>query len=226
MWRVTADPDRFDEAVAFFESRFPVTEEVRDALDEYAGERAWTIAGVAQLEIVNDVHESLTRAIANGTPLDTWKKEVEASLTDAWGKSDSARIDTIFINATQQSYNAGRWRQMQDPEVKALRPYGFFDGVNDSRQSPICKKWDGTILPIDEFADRGACPQLHHRCRSQIRSIRESEARRRGITETPPDIEAAEGFGAAPTEAQWKPDPKKYPNVLWAEFQRKTKTQE
>lgn len=217
-WSVTAEPVRFDEAVDWFADRFPITESTAEELGEYAGPRAWKIAGVAQLDVVQQVHESLTRAIAAGIPFEEWQSEIETTLTEAWGRRDSHRIETIFRNATQQSYNAGRWRQMHHPDVLQRRPYGFFDGVNDSRQSDICKAWDGTVMPLDEFARAGACPQMHHRCRSNLRSIRESEAKRRGITTNPPSELAAEGFGKPPTQADWEPAATDYDPVIFAEF--------
>ncbi len=220
-WTVTANPERFDEAVEWFGNRFPVTEEISAELGQYAGPRAWKIAGVAQLDVVQQVHESLQQAIETGIPFEQWQRDIEDKLTNAWGRRDSHRIETIFRNATQQSYNAGRWRQMTDPSVTSLRSYGMFDGVIDSRTSDICRAWDGVILPMAEFGRRGAVPQMHHRCRSGLRSLRRSEAERRGITEELPDQQADTGFGAAPTEADWQPDPTKYDAALFGTFQQK-----
>jgi SPP1 gp7 family putative phage head morphogenesis protein len=223
VWSVTAEPQKFDEAVAWFADRFPITDDLSEALGDYTGPRAWKIAGVAQLEVVQFVHDSLERAIASGIPFDEWQKEVEDELTKAWGRKDSARMQTIFINANQQSYNAGRWEQMTDPTVLSLRPFGMFDAVDDAHTTKeICKPLDGTILPLEQFEERGLCPQLHHRCRSGIRSLRESDANRRGgVTQTVPNAKPSEGFGAAPTVADWQPERSKYDPKIWNEYERK-----
>lgn len=220
-WAVTADVEEFSEAAQWFRSKFPVTERVANALGDYAGPRAFTVAGVEQLEVVNATFDSLAKAISSGIPFEQWKTQVEDQLTEAWGKKDSARIETVFRNATSQAFNAGRWRQMNEPSVLAFRPYGMFDGVVDSHQSAFCKAWDGKILPLERFAELGACPQCHHRCRSQIRNMRESDALRRGVTINLPNETAAEGFGQAPTENEWRPDPSKYPRELFDEYQLK-----
>lgn len=221
-WRVTTEPDRFDEAVEWFAGRFPITEELEASLGEFAGPRAWTIAGVTQLDVVQYVHSSLERAIADGVPFATWQAEVEDRLIEAWGKRDSARLETVFINATQQSYNAGRWEQMNDPDVVRFRPFGMYDAVIDDFTTVFCRNWDGKILPIQEFAQRGACPQTHHRCRAGIRSLRPSEAERRGgVSTTLPSETAAPGFGQDPSKSSWKPEPKKYDAGLFAEYERK-----
>ncbi|HMJ56839.1 MAG TPA: phage minor head protein [Polyangiaceae bacterium] len=220
-WSATADVEKFDEAVAWFKSRFPVTQEIADALAAYSGDRAWTIAGVSQLDIVLQTYDELLKAIENGTPLEEFQDAVEESLTEAWGKTDSPRIELIFRNATQQSLNAGRWRQMTDPDVKDLRPYVKFDGIADARQSTICEELDGTIVHVDDAWLKTHSPALHHRCRSQLVSLSASDAERQGITDDPPATKADKGFGKPPTEAEWKPKASDYPDDLFAEYEQK-----
>jgi SPP1 gp7 family putative phage head morphogenesis protein len=221
-WRITAEPERFDEAVEFFSAKVPLTQELIDELGEHAGPRAWTIAGVTQLDVVQFVHDELERAIESGIPFEEWQATVADTLTEAWGKRDSARMLTVFINCTQQSYNAGRWAQMTDPQVLELRPFGMYDSVVDTRTSPFCRAWDGVILPLEEFAERGACPQTHHRCRAGIRSLRKGDADRRGgPTKALPTDKADEGFGGEPTTTRWTPDRARYDRQLWNEYKRK-----
>jgi len=216
-WSATAEPEKFDEASDFFRDRFPLTPDLAAKLGQYSGARAWTIAGVGQLDVVLHTYDSLLTAIDKGTPFDEWKDEVEESLTKAWGSPDSARLETIFRNATQQSLNAGRWRAMKDPDVKDLRPYVLFDGINDARQSNICQDLDGTIVKQDDQWLDTHSPQLHHRCRSQLVSLSKEDAKQRGITTDPPDVKATAGFGAPPDDSSkpWKPDPKDYPPELF-----------
>lgn len=220
----TAEPERFDDAVDWFGQRIPLTEELADQLGDYSGPRAWTIAGVAQLEVVDEVHQSLLSAIEKGTPFAEWQASIEAKLTKAWGGPNAHRLETVFRNATSQAYNAGRWRQINDPEVRAARPFLFFDGVIDSRTSDICRAWDGTTRPIDDPIWQTASPQLHHRCRSQLRTLTERQANARGITEqTPsdPDVQPQAGFGLTPTESEWKPNPTDYSSDNFNEYQSK-----
>lgn len=216
---VTAEPLLFAEAVEYFARKFPMTEELAEQFAEYAGSRAWTIAGVTQLDIVLSVHESLTEAIAKGIPFAEWQKSVAPMLTKAWGKRDAPRMQTVFRNAVQSALNAGRWQQMTEPAVKALRPFVMFDGIADARQSPICKEWDGTILSIDDPSM--PVPPLHHRCRSSLRNLTEKQARERGITSQPPKISPQPGFGEPPDLSEWAPNPGDYPRALFEEYERK-----
>lgn len=199
MTTATAEVVQVDDAVEWFRSRIPVTETLLAEIGDYASNRAFWISGVAQLSVVLDVYESLDHAVATGTPFDEWKKNVEPRLTAAWGRKNSPRVETIFRNATQQAYNAGRFRQMTDPDVLRLRPMWEFDGIADSRQSPICAECDGVVLEATDPWWQSHTPQLHHRCRSRIRSLRRNQ-KPATPTGSVPRTQAQAGFGRIPTE--------------------------
>lgn len=219
-WSATTDVDKFDEAVDWFSQRFPVTEELLDELGDYAGPRAWTVAGVAKLDLVVMVHREIERSIANGTPLAEFRKAVKDKLARAWGKDDPHRIETIFRNNTQAAYNRGRWRQLQDDDIKRLRPFLMFDAVLDSRTTKeICRPLDRTTLPNDHEFWLSHLPPLHHRCRSTIRSLRRSQAERQGISDAPPQVEKQPGFGAV--DQTFEPDLDKYPGAYADEYRTK-----
>jgi SPP1 gp7 family putative phage head morphogenesis protein len=221
-WSITADPVRFDEAEAWFDARFPLTKDLKEQLGIYAGRRAWTIAGVAQLDIVTEVFESLQRAIVNGTPLGEWKRDIRARIGERWGKQTSSRLETIFRTNVQTAYNRGRWVQMKDPAVVRLRPYWMFDALLDTRTTPICKERNGTVLKQEDTWWQSNVPPLHHRCRSSIRSLTPEAAKRRGGNGQPPKADPPDaGFGEEPSAEEWKPDPAKYPPELFSAFQRK-----
>lgn len=218
-WQVTADVLRFDEAVDFFLGRVVMTAAQVVALDADIQERAFWIGASLQLDQIQSVHDKITKAIESGEPFDDWRKRVRDTLTD------DAHAETVFRNAAQKSYNAGRYRQMSDPDVLKFRPYWMFDAVLDSRTTQtICKPRDGVVLPAEHEFWQTATPPLHHRCRSSLRSLRESEAKRRGISKQAPDVDVPEGWGKAPTDDPiWKPDAAKLDKALNSELKRKAK---
>lgn len=223
MFRTTADPHRFDEAVKWFRARLTVTESQLSLLSEQARQRAWTVAGVAQLDVVQSVFSAIDKANASGTPFETFKKSVGEQLFAEWGRRDSARLETIFRNATQSSLNRGRWAQMTDPEVTRFRPYWMFDAIDDDRITQLCKSLNETVLPWDHPFWATRIPPLHHRCRSGIRSLRQAEAERRGLTTKPPETEAAPGFGKEPGKGDWKPNKKKFATELQRAEKKRSK---
>lgn len=161
-WSAPADPERFEEALDWFRERMPLTAELLETLGVYAGDRAWTIAGVAQLDILLDVFVALERAVATGAPISDFKKAVRAKLEGEWGGPKAGRIELIFRNASQTAYNAGRHRQMR--EVTDLRPYWMFDAILDSRTTPTCKARNGVVLSSGDPYWQANWPPLHHNC--------------------------------------------------------------
>jgi SPP1 gp7 family putative phage head morphogenesis protein len=205
-WDVTADVGRFGEAIDFFSKRVVMTRDEALALDLDARRRAFWIGGGLQLSQVQQVFGEIDKAIASGEDYAAFRKRV---LTEVAIKP--AHLDTVFRNATQRSYNAGRWEQMQ--AAKALRPYVMFDVVVDDRTTKdICLPLDGKVVSIDDPFLKAHSPQRHHRCRTGLRSLRAKDAERRGIA-SKEDLAgapaAAAGFGQIPSDAPvWKPDKK------------------
>jgi SPP1 gp7 family putative phage head morphogenesis protein len=215
-FQVSADPSRFDEAADWFLRRLVLTRQEAGRLGSEASQRAFWIGGGLQLEQIQRVFDKIAKAIENGTPFDEWRKQVKGELRN------DAHAETVFRNATQRALNAGRWRQMREPGVLAFRPYWLFDGIEDARQSQICRVCNRVLLPADHPWWATHTPQLHHRCRSSIRSLRRAEAQGRGITNVPPVVEAQDGFGLSPdAEPEWRPDPSRYDPALLRELSRK-----
>lgn len=202
-WTIHASPDRFDEAVAQFRARVPMRAEDVVRLTSEQRRSAFWVASMNELAPVRTLFEEIDRAIAEGTPLDDFKKRVRQKLTETIGDD---HLETVFRNAVQTAYNSGRWEQLTSPDSTLLRPYFLYDTVMDSRTSEVCKPLDGTVKAHDDVFWLSHWPPLHHRCRSSVRSIRRSEAERRGITEGEPS-KPQRGFGAAPPKRGGDPRP-------------------
>jgi hypothetical protein len=196
---MSADPSEFDEATTEFAARRVITRVEADKLEDYAKRRAWWISGVAQMDVVNDAHRSILEALKSGIPFEDWKAQAGPAIEEAWGKANTPRLLTIFRNATTQAYNAGRWEQMHEPHVVSMRPFIEYDVVDDLRTTEhICRPLIGVILPIDDPFVLRHCPQLHHRCRTGLKSKRKSYVEKHGVTTTPPEVAVTPGFGFAP----------------------------
>lgn len=216
MTRPSSDPSEYLPSVRWFRQRLAMTGEDFKRVVKGNHERAFTVAGVAQLDLVTQVWEALDTAMVKGETLEDFRKAVEEKLTAAWGAKDSYRVETIFRTNLQHAYSRGRWEQQNDPAVKAVRPYWEFSAVMDLRTSEICRPLNGTVRPADDGFWSWHNPPLHHSCRSTIISLTEEQAKARGITPEPPDSTPADGFGGAPGEDDWHPDLSKYPHELAA----------
>ena len=217
MWRVSADPTRPEEAIAWFRARVPLTREEWDTLTAQVRRKAFTVSGVALLDVVAEVWQSLTKALEDGIPYREWADGIRDQLEAAWGRRDGWRVETIFRTNVQMAYQSGRWAQLQDPEVQKTHPYFMYDAVLDSRTTEICRARNGTVLPADDPWWASNWPPLHFNCRSGVRPITEAEASRRGIRR-PTAIPPQNGFGSAPDSWEWSPEPEDYPLELLAAF--------
>lgn len=218
-WSITADPQRFDEAVEWMLARSVITAEEAKRLDADARQRAFWIGGGLQLSQIQRVFDEIAKAIESGEPFADFKKRMRFTLRDP------VHSETVFRNATQRAYSAGRYQQMR--EVAKWRPYWMFSAILDDRRSPVCRKLSSpkpVILPADDPFWDTHIPPLHHRCRSGIRSLRREEALRRGVTKEIPELPSTEGWGRAPdSDPVWKPDPKKHEPGLVDELAKKQK---
>lgn len=217
-------PLPFQEAIEWMQERVPLLKADWEALEEKARRKAFTVAGVAQLDIVRDVWKALDKALAKGTSLEEFKRDVGEKLQKEWQgtvKDPGSRLETIFRTNAQLAYAAGRYRQATAPEVARVRPYWQYSSVLDGRTSSVCKRLNGTVRPVDDPFWEGRHPPAHFRCRSALISLRTSQAKAMGITENPPTVKADEGFGGTPGEDEWKPKAADYPPELWAAYREK-----
>jgi len=218
-WKVTPDVERYDEALTWFRRRVVMTRAQALRLDDANKADAFWVGGGLQLAQVQRVFDAITASLEKGEDLRDFKLRVTGTLRDP------AHIETVFRNATQRAFNAGRYAQHTDPDTLAVRPFWLYDAVLDSRTTDGCEERDGTLLPHDDpWWRQGNIPPRHHRCRAGIRNQRPADVERRGGIKRPPDdIEPTPpGWGQIPTEApQWKPDPAKHDRQLLLDFEGK-----
>jgi SPP1 gp7 family putative phage head morphogenesis protein len=214
---VTSDIDRFDEALDWFLGRVLLTREEVDRLSAWARERSFWVTGLANARVLQDVRDEIARSLERGDTLQEFKLGMKDKLRREWTLGEdatSARLEVIYRNAAISSYNRGRHEQMNDPDVRDLRPWRLFDGVADSRQSNICRPLDGTIKRWDDPWWDSHTPQLHHQCRSGVTTLDDEERQellasgetrddgtqvyRDGPADDPEAEEPQEGFGAQP----------------------------
>jgi len=197
-WSITADVDEFDEAVSWFRERVPVTDAEYEELTAASRARAFHLASISELAIVQLVFDEVDRAIAKGTGIAEFRKQVREKLT---GKTPipESQLTLTFRNASQEALNTGRWHQLTNPDVTAVRPYWMLDVVMDTRTTEeICKPLNKTIKAHDDPWWLTHWPPLHHQCRTGVRALRRADAVRRGLTFGDPATGADAGFGLAP----------------------------
>ena len=188
----------FEEAIAWARERRAVLPEAFYSA-ELAAVRARSdaISGLAALDQVQQVADSLAEATANGQTMLEWRK----TLPDAVLRLGKPRTELIFRNAMQLHYGIGR--TLQQRENADARPFLMWDAINDSRTRPAHRAMDGHIAPVDAPIWRKWFPgNVGHNCRCTRIALTAAQAHARGYPTADPGVEPDAGWGGDPTDGQ------------------------
>ena len=156
-----------ENALAFWRNKKPVSSAEFSKLEEAARNRAFTVAGLAQQDMLADLHASLLEAMKNGDTFAQWKKRIPEILEETgW---TGTRIETIFRTNIQTAYQAGRYAQMK--AVSKTRPYWQYIAVEDDRTRPEHAAMNGMVFPSDHDFWVTNYPPNGFRCRCTVRSL-------------------------------------------------------
>jgi SPP1 gp7 family putative phage head morphogenesis protein len=172
-------------------------------LDVFKAEhvRWFTVAKAMKMAVLEAIREAVDGAIADGTTLETFKKELRPKLQAQgwWGQKrmldpatgqhehvqlgSDARLRTIFDTNLRTAYNAGAWERIQ--RTKAAFPFIEYSSLMDGRERPQHHAWNGTILPVDDPWWDTHYPPCAWRCRCRpiARSQRMLDRQGKAVTE-------------------------------------------
>lgn len=167
--------------------------------------RAFTVANVAKLDVLQDIQVSLTKALQDGQSLATWKDGLQQQLQKKgwWGAGGSVqqlqqagrvdagsgeirpglnahRLETIFATNMQSAYMAGRFDEMMEQAQE--RPFWEYVAVMDARTRPAHRAMHGRIFRYDDPGWKAFYPPCGYRCRCRVRNFSQVEIERRKRT--------------------------------------------
>lgn len=190
-------------AVEYFESKgYAVSWDWWDTWQE-AHARAFTVAKVTKMEILQDIRASVDSAIREGKTLATFRKELEPKLKAHgwWGLQKVVgpdgterevmlgspwRLRTIYRTNTQTALNVGRWREFA--ENAGDRPYLQFVAVLDSKTRNTHRALHGKVFHIDDPIWDTHAPPLDWGCRCRLRALSKEDVEAKGLK-----VESSEG---------------------------------
>lgn len=209
-----------EEAIRWFKSRVPIRKEEWLELSQAARKRAFTVARVANLNVINDTLKAITKAIENGETLEQFRDRIGGKLEKAWGSERAWHVDVIFRNNVQAAYAYGREQEMRTPAALELRPYWLFSAILDDRTTEICRPLNGKVVAAESRWWETHTPPLHHNCRSIKRALTPAQAEKRGISTRAPKVDPMEGFGHA-DPLEYEPDLAGMPPNLVKKYKQK-----
>lgn len=113
-------------------------------LQGLARQKAFSIAGIASLDQLQAVNDSLAKFMQDGGSFSDWKKQTAVMDLNL----PRHRIENIWRTNLQGNYMRGRAEVIY--RNAATRPYLLFDSINDSRVRPSHLAHDGVIRPVSD----------------------------------------------------------------------------
>jgi SPP1 gp7 family putative phage head morphogenesis protein len=165
----------FKEALDFAKKREVVLPEVYyGKLPAEARAAAFSVTGMAQIDQIQSVLDSLNKALETGQSFTDWQEQASSNIEELAGLSE-ARQELIFRNATHTAYSTGKWQQYQDN--KDMRPYLMYSAILDSRTRPTHRAMNGVIRPIDDPIWEKWTPPAGFACRCTTLSLNAEQAK-------------------------------------------------
>jgi len=131
------------------------------ALADAARARAFTVARIARMDVIMDVHNAVGAAIEEGETLADFQARIgDIMEARGWEGLTPWHTETVFRNNIQAAYSTGRYAQMIEQTDRF--PYWEYDAVNDSHTRPTHAALDGKIFPANHpFWDKWYPPNGH-----------------------------------------------------------------
>jgi hypothetical protein len=183
----------FQEAIDYFRGKLPIDTEKWNDLEREQNDIGFMVAGATQGDVLNDIFQFTDQAIADGIGLDQFRRDflhiVEKRGWTGWtgettAKGRNWRAAIIYDTNMRQAYNAGRERQMADPELRKARPYGLYKHGDSISPREEHLAWDNKVVPLDDPWWDTNTPQNGWFCSCKKFTLSEREVKKRGLTIT------------------------------------------
>lgn len=185
-----------EEAIKYFEGKgYAIGFKWQDVWAE-AHAKAFTVAGVTKLDVLQDIRGELNLALKHGGTLQEFKNNLIPTLKQKgwWGKGkvvdagtgeivgkrlNPRRLETIFRTNMQSAYMAGRYQeQMLSAET---RPFWEYVAVLDLRTRPRHRALSGRIFRYDDAFWQSFYPPNGWNCRCRVRTRSQRDMDNKGL---------------------------------------------
>ena len=151
----------------------------------------FTIAKMMDMDLLQDMYDSLLQAQKKGWTLQQWKDRMIPHLqaNGWWGRQavkdpitgktivselgSSRRLDIIFRTNIQMAYMAGQWQQIKEQE--RIAPYLMYNAVDDYRTREEHRANDNKIYPVSHPFWFTHYPPNGFNCRCSVIQLSKSD---------------------------------------------------
>lgn len=199
----------FTEAQEFLRQKVSLPTKVWTDTLHRAHDRALVVAGADSVALVEDLRGALDRALNGGGGLEEFRSRFdEIVLQNGWqyngGRNWRTRV--IYETNLRSAHQAGRLRQMRDPDVVKLRP--FWRYVHAETRQPKAPRhehmaWDGKVWRHDDPIWATIFPPNGWRCSCGVHTVSVSGMNRLGKDGPDPTPKLKMRRVKDPTTGEW-----------------------
>lgn len=176
-----------EKAIEYFKAKgYAITWDWQDLWQE-AHAKAFTVAKVVKMDILQDIRDGLEAALDQGITYQEFAKTLTPKLKAKgwWGKEEQVdettgeiteiqlgspyRLRTIFDQNIQTAYNVGRYRTQM--ENIADRPFLQYVAVMDQKTRPAHAALNGRVFRYNDDFWSSFYPPNGWRCRCRVRAL-------------------------------------------------------
>lgn len=157
----------FKEAVSAIRSRVSLSKAEWKQLEPKLRFRAFTVAKLSTVDAIERVRKSMISSVEKGMPFEEFWTKSSAEASAGISVASPWYWETVFRTNIQTTYNTGRAAEFMRTQPEYLE----FVGIEDERQTEICRVRSGVIRPATDPWWKSNWPPLHFSCRSTVRGV-------------------------------------------------------
>ena len=159
-----------------------------------AHHRTFTVAKIMKADLLRDIHDSLTKALKDGTPFKEWHKQLKPTLiAKGWyGRTEvfnpdtgefktitvgSRRLKTIYETNMRSAYNYGRYQHLRQSGM----PYWMYVSALLPTTRDTHRAMHGAVYPKEHPFWSANYPPNGYNCKCKVRGYTEQMLKQRGI---------------------------------------------
>lgn len=185
-----------EKAIEWLKTKQVTAENYRNLTDSEIA-KVYTIARMTDLDMLNDIKQSMIKAASDGQSYADWRKDILQHLQNkGWlhpnghdGKviidptsgevfGAPRRLENIYRTNMQTAYSAGQYQGYM-ANIDS-RPYWMYDAVGDHRTRPAHAAMDGLVYRYDDPFWATFYPPNGYRCRCSVIALSERDMQRDG----------------------------------------------
>lgn len=179
----------FAEQSEFFQRKLSLPSARWDDILKQQHDHAFIVAGAMKADLLADLRGAVAQAIDQGKSIQWFRGEFDRIVRkhgwEGWTGSDSPagvawRTRIIYTTNLRTSHAAGRYAQMNDPDVLKYQPYVVYRHRSTENPRLDHRAWDGLVLRHDDPWLDAHRPPNGFGCKCRIYPVSRAELKRMG----------------------------------------------